>query len=58
MVPATAAAIPGLPLPAVDSCTPLATPPSSRPGHPLHPMIAVLIAAVFEWVIRGLPAEQ
>ena len=48
-------------------------PPSSRAGHPLHPMIAghatgqnraaitaiaVLIAAVFEWVIRGLSAGR
>ena len=40
MVPTTVAAIPGLPLPAVDPCTLPATPPSPRPGHPLHPMTA------------------
>ena len=40
MVPAAVAAIPCLPLPAVDPCTLPATPPSPRPGHPLHPMIA------------------
>ena len=40
MVPAAVAAIPCLPLPAVDPCTLPATPPSPRPGHPLHPMTA------------------
>ena len=39
-VPATVAAIPGLPIPVVDPCTPPATPPSPRASHPLHPMIA------------------
>ena len=40
MVPATVAAIPGLPLPAVDLGTPPAMSPSPRAGHPLHPMTA------------------
>ena len=37
MVHATVAAILGLPLPAVDPCTPPAMPPSPRADHPLHP---------------------
>ena len=40
LVSATVSAIPGLPLPAVDPCTPPATSTEPRPGHPLHPMIA------------------
>ena len=37
MVPATEAAIPSLPLSAVDQSTPPANPWSPRVGHPLHP---------------------
>ena len=40
IVPATVAAIPGLPFPAVAPCKPPAMPPSPRAGYPLHPMAA------------------
>ena len=73
MVPATVAAIPSLPLPTVDPSTPRRCRRAPAPAIRFTPMIAghatgqnraaitviaVLIAAVFEWVIRGLPAGQ